>query len=69
MPTQIRPAIMYDAPAVVGLLAQLNEVVHGQIDAGVEERLRAMLALPEYAIFVAQDEQGKIVGLLTASHR
>ncbi len=69
MPTQIRLAIIDDAPAIMGLLAQLNEVFHGQIDAGVGDRLRAMLNLPEYAIFVAQDEQDQIVGLLTASHR
>ncbi len=69
MQTQIRPATADDAPAAIGLLVQLNEIVHGQIDAGVEERLRAMLTLPQYAIFVAQDEQGRIVGLLTASQR
>ncbi len=66
---RIRPATSDDAPAVIRLLAQLNEVVHGQIDAGVEERLRAMLSLPQYAIFVAEDERGQIVGLLTASAR
>ncbi len=65
----IRPATAADAPAAMGLLAQLNEAVHGQIDAGVECRFRAMLDLPQYAIFVAQDDQGQIVGLLTASHR
>ena len=67
--THIRPAAAGDAPAVIGLMAQLNEVVHGQVDAGMEDRLRAMLNLPQYAIFVAEDEQGQIVGLLTASHR
>ena len=69
MPTQIRSATVSDAPAAIGLMAQLNEFGHGQVDAGVEDRFRAMLNLPQYAIFVAQDEQGKIVGLLTASHR
>ncbi len=69
MPTQIRPAIIDDALAVIGLMTQLNEVVHGQIDAGMEGRFRTMLNLPQYAIFVAQDEQGQIVGLLTASAR
>ena len=69
MPTQIRSATVSDAPAAIGLMAQLNEFGHGQVDAGVEDRFRAMLNLPQYAIFVAQDEQGKIVGLLTAGHR
>ncbi len=67
--TQIRPATTSDAPAAVGLMAQLNEFGHGQVDAGVEDRFRAMLVLPQHAIFVAQDDQGQIVGLLTASHR
>jgi ribosomal protein S18 acetylase RimI-like enzyme len=66
---KIRPATSDDASAAVGLMAQLNEVAHGQIDAGVEDRFRAMLNLPQYAIFVAEDEQGQIVGLLTASAR
>lgn len=69
MPTQIRPAIVSDAPAAVGLLAQLNEFGHGQVDAGVEDRFRAMLDLPQHAIFVAQDDRGQIVGLLTVSQR
>ena len=69
MPTQIRPAIVSDAPAAVGLMAQLNEFGHGQVDAGVEDRFRAMLNLPQHAIFIAQDDQGQVVGLLTASHR
>ena len=69
MPTQIRSAAVGDAPAAIGLMAQLNEFAQGRIDAGVEDRFRAMLDLPQYAIFVAQDEQGKIVGLLTASQR
>jgi ribosomal protein S18 acetylase RimI-like enzyme len=66
---RIRPATADDAPAAVGLMTQLNEFAHGQVDAGVEDRFRAMLNLPQYAIFVAQDERGQIVGLLTASHR
>ena len=69
MPTQIRPATASDAPAAIGLMAQLNEFAHGQIDAGVEDRFRTMLNLPQYAIFVAEDDHGKIVGLLTASSR
>jgi ribosomal protein S18 acetylase RimI-like enzyme len=69
MPAKIRAASINDAPAAVGLMIQLNEFAHGQVDAGVEDRFRAMLNLPQYAIFVAQDEQGQIVGLLTASHR
>ena len=65
----IRPATADDAPAAIGLMVQLNEFAHGQIDAGVEDRFRAMLNLPQYAIFVAEDDQGQIVGLLTASLR
>jgi ribosomal protein S18 acetylase RimI-like enzyme len=67
--TKIRPATADDAPAAVGLMAQLNEFGHGQVDAGVEDRFRAMLNLPQHAIFVAQDDRGQIVGLLTASQR
>ena len=69
MPTQIRSATVSDAPAAIGLMAQLNEFGHGQVDAGVEDRFRAMLNLPQHAIFIAQDDQGQVVGLLTASHR
>jgi ribosomal protein S18 acetylase RimI-like enzyme len=69
MQMKIRPAIANDAPAAVGLMAQLNEFGHGQVDAGVEDRLRAMLQLPQYAIFVAEDDSGQVAGLLTASHR
>ncbi len=66
---KIRPATADDATAAVGLMAQLNEFGHGQVDAGVEDRFRAMLNLPQHAIFVAQHDRGQIVGLLTASHR
>ena len=69
MQTQIRPAIANDAPAAVGLMAQLAEYGHGQVDSGVEDRFRAMLELPQHAIFVAEDDSGQVVGLLTISHR
>ena len=66
---RIRPAASHDAPAAADLMAQLTEHAHGQADPGVEDRFRAMLDLPQYAIFVAEDETGQVVGLLTVSHR
>jgi ribosomal protein S18 acetylase RimI-like enzyme len=35
----------------------------------VEDRFRAMIGLPEYAIFVAEDEEEQVIGLLSASQR
>ncbi len=69
MPTQVRPAAPTDASASVGLMAQLAEAGHGQVDPGVEDRFRAMLELPQYYIFVAEDDSGQVVGLLSMSHR
>jgi ribosomal protein S18 acetylase RimI-like enzyme len=69
MQVKIRPAVERDAPAAVGLMAQLNEFGHGQVDAGVEDRLRAMLNLPTHAIFVAEGGNGQVAGLLTVSQR
>ena len=69
MQTKIRPAIHTDAAPAVGLMAQLAEYGDGRIDAGVEDRFRAMLELPQYAIFVAEDDRGQVVGLLSASQR
>jgi GNAT superfamily N-acetyltransferase len=66
---KIRLAAGNDAPAAVGLMAQLAEFSHGQVDAGVEDRLRAMLELPTHAIFVAEDEREQVIGLLTISQR
>jgi GNAT superfamily N-acetyltransferase len=66
---KIRLAARNDAPAAVGLMAQLAEFSHGQIDAGVEERFRAMIKLPTHAIFVAEDEREQVIGLLTISQR
>jgi GNAT superfamily N-acetyltransferase len=50
-------------------MAQLAEHGHGQVDDGVEGRFGAMLELPQYALFVAEDDEGRVVGLLTASQR
>jgi GNAT superfamily N-acetyltransferase len=50
-------------------MAQLAEHAHGHVDPGVEDRFRAMVELPEYAIFVAQDENDQVIGLLSASQR
>ena len=69
MKAQIRPATLGDAPTAVGLMAQLAQFGHGQVDPGVDKRFRAMLESPQYALFVAEDGQGQVVGLLSASQR
>lgn len=69
MQVRIRPANKGDAPFAAGLMAQLAEFSHGQVDPGVEDRFRTMLQLPQYALFVAEDERGQVVGLLSASQR
>jgi ribosomal protein S18 acetylase RimI-like enzyme len=69
MQAKIRPASEDDAPAAVKLMAQLAEFGHGQVNSGVEDRFRAMLRLPQYAIFVAEDGKGQVVGLLSVSQR
>ena len=70
MQVKIRSATEQDAPAAARLMAQLAEQTRGDIDPGVEDRLRAMLELPhQYAIFVAGDEEDQVVGLLSASQR
>jgi GNAT superfamily N-acetyltransferase len=65
---KIRLATKHDAPAA-GLMDQLAEYSHGNVDTGVEDRFRAMLELPQHAIFVAEDNRGRVVGLLTVSQR
>lgn len=69
MQVRIHPASPNDAPAAVGLMAELAEFSHGQVDAGVEERFRAMIKLPTHGIFVAENDNGHVVGLLTISQR
>jgi len=69
MQAKIRPAKPDDALAVVRLMAQLAAHARGHIDAGVEDRFRAMLKRPQYAVFVAEDDEGNAIGLLTASRR
>ena len=69
MQVKIRSARPGDAPAAAGLMAQLADHARGHIDPGVEDRFRAMLKLPGYAIFVAEDRGGQAVGLLTTSQR
>jgi GNAT superfamily N-acetyltransferase len=69
MQVRIHPASPSDALAAVGLMAQLAEFSHGQVDTGVEDRFRAMLELPTHAIFVAEDEKEQVTGLLTISQR
>lgn len=69
MQVKIRPAAEADAPAAVGLMAQLAQFGHGQVDPGVEDRFRAMIESPQHSIFVAEAGQGHVVGLLTMSQR
>jgi aminoglycoside 6'-N-acetyltransferase I len=69
MQVKIRSATQQDAPSAARLMAQLAEQTRGNIDPGVENRLRVMIELPQYAVFVAEDEEGKAVGLLSASQR
>jgi aminoglycoside 6'-N-acetyltransferase I len=69
MQVKIRPATEADASTAAGLMAQLAQFGHGQVDPGVGERLRAMIESPQYANLVAQDEAGQVVGLLSASRR
>ncbi|UCC89629.1 MAG: GNAT family N-acetyltransferase [Anaerolineales bacterium] len=66
---RIRPATKDDALAAVDLMTQLAEYAGEIVDAGVEDRFRTMLELPQHAIFVAEDERGLAVGLLSASLR
>jgi ribosomal protein S18 acetylase RimI-like enzyme len=69
MQTRVRHATQDDAPVAVNLMAQLAEHSHDEVDHGVEDRFRAMLELPQYAIFVAEDDREDVVGLLTISQR
>jgi len=70
MQVKIRSATEQDAPAAARLMVQLAEQTRGDIDPGVEDRLRVMIELPhQYAIFVAEDEEGQVAGLLSASQR
>ena len=69
MQVKIRRATHDDARFAARLMAQLARFGHGQVDPGVEDRFRAMLESPQYAIFVAEDEAGHVVGLLSASQR
>ena len=70
MQVRIRSATPDDASDAARLMVQLAEHTSGRIDPGVEDRLRAMIKLPQYAIFVAEDEEeAQVVGLLSASQR
>jgi len=69
MQVEIRPATTRDAAAAGGLMVQLAEFGHGQVDPGVEERFRMMIESPQHTIFVAEAGQEQVVGLLTVSQR
>lgn len=69
MQIKVRLATLADAEAAAGLMAQLARHAGGRVDAGVEERFETMLRRPQYAIFVAEDDEGRVISLLTASQR
>ena len=66
---KVRLAQPADAPAVASLMAQLADHATGNPDADVEGRLCAMLMRPDQAVFVAEDEAGRVIGLLSVGHR
>jgi ribosomal protein S18 acetylase RimI-like enzyme len=66
---RIRPAIPDDADGAVALVAQLAEYASGAPAAGAPGRFRAMLGAPNQAIFVAEDTDGRLCGLLTVGHQ
>ena len=65
MSVRIRPAAPGDADAAAALMAQLAGRARGTPANGVPDRLCRILEEPSQAIFVAQDEVGHLVGLLT----
>jgi GNAT superfamily N-acetyltransferase len=69
MQVKIRPARPNDASVAGGLMTQLAEHTRGHIDPGVQDRFQAMIELSQYAIFIAEDEEGQVIGLLSASQR
>lgn len=69
MQARIRPANERDADAAAALMAQLSEHCRGAAASCVAERFRAILTLPNQAVFVAEDDAGQVMGLLLLSHR
>lgn len=68
MQIKIRPATQNDAGVAAVLMDQLADYTHEYVDHGVEERFRTIIELPEHALFVAEDENGHVMGLLSISH-
>lgn len=66
---RIRHATPGDAAAVTGLMAQLAEFGHGTVADGVAKRLSVILGRSDYAVFVAEQADEQVVGLLTVSQR
>ena len=69
MSVTIRPAAPGDAEAAAALMAQLAEHASGTPADGVQDRLCQILKEPSQAIFVAQDEVGHVIGLLTVGRQ
>ncbi len=69
MDIRIRPAAPSDADAAAALVDQLAEHASGTPAHGVPGRFRAMLDMPSQAIFVAEDAEGRLCGLLTVGHQ
>jgi len=57
-----------DEAAVAALMEQLAATVHGAVAPGLKARFMHMLTLDHHALWVAE-EQGQVVGLVTASLR
>lgn len=66
---RIRRVMPSDGATVTGLMTQLAEFGHGSVAEGVAERLSVMLGRPDQAVFVAEQVDGQVVGLLTVSQR
>jgi GNAT superfamily N-acetyltransferase len=58
---QLRPAVMADAPQLADLCCQLG---YPSTAAEVEQRLRAIPAGEEHAVFVAENAGGKLAGCI-----
>lgn len=66
---EIRLAKSRDAVDVVRLLKQLEVFAHGEIGPGIEGRFKYMLTLTHCHVCVAEDDDGEVIGLISASVR
>jgi ribosomal protein S18 acetylase RimI-like enzyme len=69
MQIKIRRATPPDAEAVGDLMAQLAERASGTVADGVADRFSTILVQPNQAVFVAENEHGQLVGLLSIGHQ